>query len=661
MAINQSQLFNNVPDEKIHINDYDLSFDNICTTEIGRNTVLFCRRVLPGEYWKMHLDMFVRTMPLVSPVYGKMDLYAHSFFCTNRSLSDIWENYIRNGEDGEHYDPNDPATSPFMPDLLKVSNNNGDYDYRNPLNPEAVAYVSCHLMGYQEPEFIYEEFLKHPEERAPFTHGSLFDYLNVNSTWRNSDVILSLNEIASYPSSGVEDYFEDYNMLPFKYSLLPFKAYQAIWSEYYADANVMTFDDMDTIDFRWMTPINSVHVSADPDLFSVTALTREGLDYPLQYSDFTICRNLFKTRYRCYAKDYFTSSLPEPQRGPDVLIPMDAEIEILNRYNNDSTTEVSTISSFGDNAFLGIGSTYNPGEVKPLVAGGSSLNLDNDGSLSSVSFNGSQQVRIYNAQQLRAEISSLSATITDLRTAVALQEFYESSARYGNRYKEFVYGHFGSMIPDDQLTRPWYLGGIKIPIQISDVMQTSPNSDGLGVGDMAGKGVSATNDNNFLFERQFDDYGLIMVILSIRPHNYYKNTILKEWTIEDRLDEYWRKLQSVGEEEVATTELTGLTFDPSIDQEQLSNTFGYQMRYSNYKFSFDEVHGDFKGDLSYWTMCRDFSKGVALSKEFLEIKPQEFNHIFQYSGLDTDHFLINSHFNIVRSTPMDIYSIPRIN
>lgn len=653
MAINQAELFQNVPDEKIHLNKYDLSFDNTFTTEIGRLAVAFCRRVLPGETWSAYYDMFVRTLPLIAPVYGKMDIFAHAFYCTNRSLSNVWEQYIKAGDDGE---------TEYLPDLLSVRNI--DYDIRDSLSPFVIGRVAGILAGSEGTSdnllSIVDEFEKDNSYRPPFTHGSLFDYLNVNSSYHVTDVIESINDSEIYPDGTY--------MRPFKYSLLPFKAYQSIWSEYYADANVMAFDGIankngdDMIDWRWMQQINQIEVVAEDVSSKISSVSPLGDDITNNHDNMSVLKNLFKTRNRCFAKDYFTSSLPEPQRGPDVLIPIDAEIDILN----DRTS--TTPSMFGVNylensdpivtGFFGFDDNQSNG-YRTMRAGSARTA---DPTQPEVTFEGGRGLRVYNANQLRAEISSLSATITDLRTAVALQQFYESSARYGNRYKEFVYGHFASMIPDDQLTRPWYLGGVKIPVMISDVMQTAPDSNSnLGVGEMFGKGVSATNNNNFLFKRKFDDYGLIMVIVSIRPHNYYKNTLLKEWTITDRMEEYWRKLQAVGEENIYNWELVGLSSDSSEIVKHSDDIFGYQMRYSNYKFSNDEVHGDFKGNLAYWTMCRDFSSGVTLSPEFLEVHPREFNHIFQYSGLDSDHFLINSHFSITRETPMDIYSIPRIS
>lgn len=627
--INPSELFNNVPDEVIHFNDFSLSHDNVHTTECGRITNICCIKVLPGEEYEMSLTPFVRTMPLYSPVYGKLDYSAYAFYVTNRSISNVWDDYIRAGEDSK---------TEYTPDLLYIKS---EFE-GEPLEVKSDAWGLYHvdqgLTGYEYGDLIYT--YGQTEIRPFFAHGGMADMFGLGSLEFNySDA----NGKYFYDVDSNPNYF--HQIEPF--SLIPFKAYQAAWSEYFADANVMKYDQMDTINFEWMKPINTITVNGQGAL-EVEYYIKDGT-YTPEESDATLVHNLFRMRHRCYAKDYFTSALPEPQRGPDVLIPIGAQVEIMNDF--DSIQDPTTIAGYGTTSaglLLGI----EEGGVKtPLKI----VHADAAGAVGDVFGN----AYVYNAQQLKAEIANLTATITDLRTACALQEFYESNARYGNRYKEFIYGNFGSMIPDNQLYRPWYLGGMKMPIQIGEVLQTSNDPDSTtGVGNMYGKAVSG--GTGFLFKRKFDDYGVIIVLESIRPHNYYQNNLNRIWTVSDRLDEYWRKLQGVGEQEVKRWELTGF-FSNNIDPSYLNDTFGYQMRYSEYKQMLDEVHGDFKGNLAYWTMARNFQGGVELDANFLTVSPRDINHIFQYTGCDSDHFLINSSFNIIRRTPMDIYSIPRIN
>ena len=585
-GIDQSTLFNYVPDEAIQVNDYDLSHDNTFTTEVGRNTVILCRRNLPGEKWSVSLDMFMRSQSLLTPILGKFDVYVYAFYNRTGSLSDSWEDYIRAGEDG--ITESEPDTVTFGADIYDSPNIGCDYTHLG-LMANAIDFANHQSAGVDS------------SHRPFFSHGSLSDYLGLGSTEYD------------YANS---QFNEETYMKPFRYSLEPFKAYQAIWSEYFADANIMEFEKLDTIDWKWMKPIHSVKVNTD----GTVSVDYYG-NYSAEYDDEWIVKNLFKTRFRCYAKDYATSALPEPQRGPDVLIPSSAHIDILNDFSEKSPEMPTTFRVLpGTTAVLSpvLGAAMVQNEV-PLYAG--SYGVVNAGE-----FVPSSPVQVYNASQLKAEVSSLGATIQDLRLACALQQFYESSARYGNRYKEFIYGHFGSLIPDDQLVRPWFLGGMKLPLQISEVLQTANNTDSdRGVGDMYGRGLSA--GDGFLFEREFSDYGIITIICSIRPRNYYKNAVKKEFTITDRLDEFQRKLQSIGEQEVKNYEVGGYFYKSAQATLDAENLFGYQMRYSEYKFHNDEVHGDFKGDLSQWTLCRDYSNGVALNEDFLTINPLDFNNI----------------------------------
>ena len=141
MAIQQSQLYNNVPDERIEVNSYDIGYDNTMTLEAGRLVVLFCRRVLPGEKWRLGMDAFLRTFPLQTPILGKMDFFAHAFFVRTGSISDSWNDYIRGGEDGEGLDADG---TPMRPDLLGF-NNDGIVDLRDEIPIEALDFVNLSM------------------------------------------------------------------------------------------------------------------------------------------------------------------------------------------------------------------------------------------------------------------------------------------------------------------------------------------------------------------------------------------------------------------------------------------------------------------------------------------------------------------------------------
>lgn len=69
------------------------------------------------------------------------------------------------------------------------------------------------------------------------------------------------------------------------------------------------------------------------------------------------------------------------------------------------------------------------------------------------------------------------ATINQLRQAFAVQRLYERDALGGTRYTEMLRAHFGVTSSDARLQRPEYLGGKRVPINITQVIQQSATND----------------------------------------------------------------------------------------------------------------------------------------------------------------------------------------
>ena len=321
--------------------------------------------------------------------------------------------------------------------------------------------------------------------------------------------------------------------------------------------------------------------------------------------------DLLTIRKRAWEHDYFTSCLPYAQKGPSVSMPSTDTNIIANGDLRLSPFESGTLST-DSNGYI----TGNTGN-KQYVSG---LTLDNP----------------------------TSPTINDLRRALAVQKYQELLARAGSRYTEWLRAFFGTSPADSRLQRPEYLGGGKQPVYVQEVLQMSETST-TALGTFAGKATSAGSSH--IVTKEFTEPGLLMGIMSVIPHTAYYQGIPKLWTKFNRFDHFTPQFEHIGEQPVLNKELY-----VSNSSESNEGVFGYLPRYAEYKYSNDEIHGEFRDTLKYWTLARGFSVMPTLSKEFIECSPS--NEIFAMP--DEQNLLVQIHHNILAKRKMSVYSTPNI-
>lgn len=321
-------------------------------------------------------------------------------------------------------------------------------------------------------------------------------------------------------------------------------------------------------------------------------------------------------RKRAWEKDYFTSCLPYAQKGGSVSLPS----------TNTVTYKDAKTSGAGANTNGNITNVAgNPGAVN--TPGG--------------------VIKIENIQDI-----STSITITDLRRAARLQEWLEKNARSGSRYVESILAHFGIKSSDQRLQRPEYLGGGKQPVVISEVLNTSATAT-EPQGNMAGHGISVGNTN--AFQKEFEEHGYIIAIMSVLPITSYQQGMSRLWTKFDKFDYFWPEFAHIGEQAVLNSEIYFPTTEAAGTYNK-DSVFGYQSRYAEYKFNESTVHGDFRDNLAFWTMGRIFANGPNLNDAFIKSDPT--HRVFAVTDTNIHKLYVQVYHNIKAIRPMPVFGDP---
>ena len=332
--------------------------------------------------------------------------------------------------------------------------------------------------------------------------------------------------------------------------------------------------------------------------------------------------NLLNLRKRAWEKDYFTSALPWAQRGTELTIPT------VSGYANVISNE--TYPKFAPGPLSAASPIQQPNGI--LTNGlGESLKFSNSG--------------------LKTDLTNAPRTsINELRQAFQIQKWLEKSARGGARYIEQILSHFGIKSSDARLQRPEYLGGGKTPVIISEVLQTSATESGSAQGNMAGHGISVGNTNSFV--KSFEEHGIVLGIMSILPRTSYQNGLPRIFRKYDKFDYYWPDFAHLGEQAVYNRELF-LKYDTLEGDDTV---FGYQPRYSEYRYCPDTVHGDFKGNLDYWHMGRKFTAEPALNTSFVTSDPT--SRIFAVTDPSSHKLLVQTYCNFQAIRPVSKFGTP---
>jgi hypothetical protein len=343
---------------------------------------------------------------------------------------------------------------------------------------------------------------------------------------------------------------------------LPFSAYNAIYNEWYRDQDLVTIANTDPL--------------------------------TLGMSDCII-------RRISWQKDYFTASRPWPQKGADVSLPLGTEAPLVFP------------GSIGNSAYPYVDSAE-------VIVGGTRQQLSQGSGSVNVTGTDSGLSQLYAHDVLPPPYADLTtataATVNTVRRAFELQRLAERLAQFGSRYPEYL-ASMGIKSSDARLQRPEYLGGGKVNISFSEVLQTAEGST-TPVGELRGHAISP--GSTAPYKRFFEEHGYVMTLMSIRPQAIYSKLIPRMFLhglVDGANDFYTPELERIGQQAILNGEVYNANDGQDLD------VFAYNDRYAEYRHQFSQVCADLKvgSPLDYWTWARGFSSRPALNQTFIECDP----------------------------------------
>lgn len=398
-----------------------------------------------------------------------------------------------------------------------------------------------------------------------------------------------------------------------KVNALPFRCYNLIWNEFMRDESLQ--DSLPV--FKDDGPDSATYTDAGGNTHTTYALRRRGK-----------------------RKDYFTSCLVSPQKGPGVELPLGGLAPVVNMYDHNVTPSSSDLVSPRWYTIQG-----------NKVPAGSSLGVS---SASCVGYESDSSLGPYSGAYfaLGADLSAVNAvTINTMRQAFQVQRLYERDNLGGTRYFEILVSHFGIRSPDSRLQRPEYLGGGSAPIQIHTVAQTSSTDSTSPQGNLAAFGVAGSNQIGFT--KSFVEHGYIIGLVEVRADLTYQQGLDKLWSRRSRFEFYWPALAHLGEQAVLSKEIycDGTSSDNLV--------FGYQERWAEYRYGVSKITGKLRsgvsGSLDVWHLAQHFSNRPQLNSEFIVDNPP----VSRVLAVQNEpQFIFDSLISVNCVRPMPVYSVP---
>lgn len=526
-------------------NSFDLSHRNLFTAKVGELLPCFVQEVNPGDSIKLDSSYFTRTAPLETAAFTRLRENVQYFFVPYQCLWKYFEGQVRNmTKNASGGDISLIAKSPFQ----------------NARQTTDMPYITYSVLHEYLNNLMYVNDDAPSEAKYPNRYN--------NGTLRHCETAKLLQLL------GYGNFSQQFNPLSKnKYSLknclhapalsvFRLLAYQKICNDFYTYKQWQPYNaSLSNIDY----------VTPDPSNMDI------GTNFSGKLNDQDLNKmNMLDMRFSNLPLDYFNGVLPVPQFGSESVVNLN--VPVSGTTDNDATK-------------WHLDGDVNPPLGSPVVTSphsGTSLYAE------------ANKQAIYHSHHFRLDAQA-PLSVMALRQANALQKYKEIQLANDPDFESQVEAHFG-IKPSHDMHKSRFIGGSSSMIDINPVVNQN-----LGVNysdnNLPITKAAPTGQGGSSFKFKADTYGVVIGIYRCTPVLDYEHvgidrTLLKT----DASDFVIPELDSIGMQQSFCCEVFAptSTLNGYPSNYDLSASFGYAPRYSEYKVSYDRFNGAFGDSLKSW-------------------------------------------------------------
>lgn len=360
--------------------------------------------------------------------------------------------------------------------------------------------------------------------------------------------------------------------------------------------------------------------------------------------------------------DYFTSALPQPQKGADVTISsLFGDIPVITRKDNSNRSNVPLTFNFAGQPEFNFedGKGYNIALKgnNPLLPGFkkayATISPTSYSTVDSSTF--PSDLDLVPSNLFADAASSDYLTVNSLRLAFATQQMLETDARSGSRYIELLRGHFGVISPDGRLQRPELLSANRTRINVHQIVQQSESGE-TPLGTTAAMSLTSNTDNSFV--KSFTEHGFVIGVMCARYSHTYQQGLQRMWSRKNRLDYYFPILANIGEQPIYSREI----YYDNDGFGSLDDVFGYQEAWADYRYKTSIVTGEMRSgitnSLQSWHFADYYAQKPTLSSSWIQEDKTNVDRTLAVTSKLADQIFGDFYVKNLTTRVMPVHSIP---